>query len=186
MKKARWVGIVLFLLFGQLLVFGGTAAAQSDACRVGQELGPGDYCTVDLPGIDFGGNRFSVRSDGSGCYGTTCFGRATISLNEFRASPIAGTLRWRIDAVPGGGTTNRAPRPSGSVPPQTLAVGGSTASVNLAPYFTDPDGDTLTYAAIRQHGDAHPRGGGHGDGHRHRPRPGRRERDAVHRGDGGR
>ena len=45
-KRDRW-GILSFALVGQLVVFGGTAAAQSDACRVGQELGPGDYCTVD-------------------------------------------------------------------------------------------------------------------------------------------
>ena len=148
MKRAQWVGYLLFVLVGHLLVFAGTAAAQTDACRVGQELGPGEYCTVDIPGLNFGGNRFEVQSDGSACYGTSCFrGGGTINLNGFRASRIAGTLRWRIDAVPGGGTTNRAPRATGSIPAQTLTVGGSTASVNVAQHFTDPDGDALTYTA---------------------------------------
>ena len=45
----------------------------------------------------------------------------------------------------GGG--NRAPRASGSIPAQTLSVGGRAASVNVTRYFTDPDGDTLTYTA---------------------------------------
>lgn len=43
-------------------------------------------------------------------------------------------------------TPNRAPTPSGSIPPQTVAV-GETGTVNVAGYFTDPDGDALTYAA---------------------------------------
>ena len=46
-----------------------------------------------------------------------------------------------------GGGANQAPRATGSIPAQTLSVGGSAASVNVARYFTDPDGDTLTYTA---------------------------------------
>ena len=41
---------------------------------------------------------------------------------------------------------NRAPVPSGSIPALTVAV-GETATVNVAGYFTDPDGDALTYTA---------------------------------------
>ena len=146
MKQARWAAIVMFALVGQPVVFGGTAAAQSDACRVGQELDPGDYCTVNIPNVSVGTDRFEVRSDGTGCYGFICSGRS-IDLNGFEASRITGTSRWRIDALPGGGGTNRPPRSTGSIPAQTLAVGGSAASVNVARYFTDPDGDALTYTA---------------------------------------
>ena len=89
-------------------------ADASDACRVGQELSPGDYCTVDIPNISVGTNRFEVRSDGLGCYGSICAGRS-INLNGFEASRISGTSRWRIDAVPGGGTTNRPQSFSGAV-----------------------------------------------------------------------
>ena len=144
--EARWLCSVLFVLVGQLVFFGGTAAAQSDACRVGQELGPGDYCTVDIPNVSVGSNRFEVQSDGRGCYGFICSGQG-MSLNGFRASRIAGTSRWRIDAVPGGGTSNRSPRATGSIPAQTLTVGGAAMSVDVEPYFTDPDGDALTYTA---------------------------------------
>lgn len=146
LKQARWAAIVMFALVGQLVGFGGTAAAQSDACRVGQELDPGDYCTVNIPGVNVGSNRFEVRSDGQGCYGSIC-SRRSLNISGFRASTIAGTSRWRIDAVPGGGGTNRPPRPTGSIPAQTLAVGGNEASVNVSRYFTDPDGDALAYAA---------------------------------------
>ena len=146
MKETRCAGVGLLVLVGQLAVFGGPAAAQSDACRVGQELDPGDYCTVDIPGVSLGSNRFEVRSDGRGCYGSICAGQS-LNLNGFRASRIAGTSRWRIDAIPGGGGTNRSPRATGSIPGQALTVGGVVAAVDVAPYFTDPDGDTLTYSA---------------------------------------
>ena len=41
---------------------------------------------------------------------------------------------------------NEAPQPQGSVPAQTV-VDGRTVSVNVAPYFTDPNDDSLTYTA---------------------------------------
>ena len=43
-------------------------------------------------------------------------------------------------------TPNRAPLASGSISPQTVAV-GETVTVNVASYFTDPDGDALTFTA---------------------------------------
>ena len=44
-------------------------------------------------------------------------------------------------------TVNRGPQASGTVPSQQLQVGGDAATVNVAQYFSDPDGDTLTYDA---------------------------------------
>ena len=88
-------------------------ADASDACRVGQELSPGGYCTVDIPNISVGTNRFEVRSDGRGCYGSICAGRS-INLNGFEASRVSGTSRWRIDAVPGGGPRIGRSRSRGS------------------------------------------------------------------------
>ena len=70
-----------------------------DACSVGQELSSGQSCTVDIPNVNVGSNRFEVRSDGSGCYGNICAG-TSVNLNGFQASKIAGTSRWRIDALP--------------------------------------------------------------------------------------
>ena len=43
--------------------------------------------------------------------------------------------------------TNSAPTVAQSVPPQVVAVGGTSGRLDLAPYFHDPDGDPLTYAA---------------------------------------
>ena len=42
---------------------------------------------------------------------------------------------------------NRAPVAVGSTPAQTLTVGESASSVDVALYFQDPDNDGLTYAA---------------------------------------
>ena len=47
---------------------------------------------------------------------------------------------------------NRAPVPVGSLPAQTLAV-GQTVAVDASPYFEDPDGDALTYAAASTNAD---------------------------------
>ena len=41
---------------------------------------------------------------------------------------------------------NSAPQPQGSIPAQSLRADQSN-TVNLTPYFTDPDGDALTYTA---------------------------------------
>ena len=45
-------------------------------------------------------------------------------------------------------TGNRSPSAAGSVPDQAVTVSGTAAMVNMAPYFTDPDGDALTYSAV--------------------------------------
>ena len=45
------------------------------------------------------------------------------------------------------GRTNRPPRPSGSIPAQTLPVPGGATSLRVAQYFIDPDDDVLTYTA---------------------------------------
>lgn len=49
-------------------------------------------------------------------------------------------------------TTNRTPVATGSIPAQTL-VRGESAGLDMAGYFSDPDGDALTYGATSS--DAH-------------------------------
>ena len=43
---------------------------------------------------------------------------------------------------------NAAPIVVQPIPPQVVAVGGTSEPLDLAPYFHDPDGDLLTYAAV--------------------------------------
>lgn len=59
-------------------------------------LQSGDYCTISIPGISVGTDRFEIRG-ASGCYGGICSG-ASVNLNGFRASRSGAT--WTIDAVP--------------------------------------------------------------------------------------
>ena len=76
----------------------GGAPGRLPACRVGLVLHIGESCTVDIPNISGGDNRFHVTSDGRGCYGIICAGDA-MNLSGFRASrQDDGT--WRIDALP--------------------------------------------------------------------------------------
>ena len=44
-------------------------------------------------------------------------------------------------------TVNTPPTTVGTIPDQTLTVGGTAATVDVSGYFSDPDGDTLIYAA---------------------------------------
>ena len=84
---------------GEGATSGGGSEVSGRACFVGQELSPGQSCTVDIPNVNVGSNRFEVRSDGFGCYGNICAGTG-MDLNGFQASKIEGTSRWRIDGLP--------------------------------------------------------------------------------------
>jgi len=70
------------------------------ACVVGLELSPGQFCTVDIPRVSVGSNRFEVRSDGFGCYGGSICAGTGLNLSGFRATRISGTDNWRIEALP--------------------------------------------------------------------------------------
>ena len=66
-------------------------------CRQGLRLSEGEYCTVTIPGINVGTDRFEVRS-GQGCFGGICSGRR-LSLTGFTASKNSdGT--WTVTNVP--------------------------------------------------------------------------------------
>ena len=62
------------------------------------ELNTGDYCTVDIPGLSAGTDRFEIRADGFGCYGGLCAGTGQ-NLNGFKASKNADGS-WNIDSLP--------------------------------------------------------------------------------------
>ena len=70
------------------------------ACTVGQLLGPGEFCTVAIPGFSLTDNRFRVTDEGEGCYEILCV-RGSLSLNGFVATEQSDG-RWRIDALPEG------------------------------------------------------------------------------------
>ena len=49
--------------------------------------------------------------------------------------------------VQGVAEANNAPTTVGTIPKQTLTLGGSAVTIDLSSYFSDADGDTLTYTA---------------------------------------
>ena len=44
-------------------------------------------------------------------------------------------------------TSNRVPVAVGTIPDQNLTLGGNAVTLNISPYFSDPDGDVLSYKA---------------------------------------
>ena len=71
-------------------------------------------------------------------------GTATITVTATDPSNLTATQTISVTV---NAASNRAPTAVGTIPGQTLTVGGSDATVQLSGYFSDPDGDTLTYNA---------------------------------------
>ena len=69
-------------------------------------------------------------------------GSATITITARDPDGLTATQRTTVTVQ----QPNRAPRPVGTIPAQTLDP-GATRSIGASQYFTDPDGDPLTYAA---------------------------------------
>ena len=70
---------------------------------------------------------------------------ATIVANgEGPTLPVPHAVQtFTITVVP----SNRAPTAEGTISNQTFVVGGNASTVDVSDYFSDPDGDALTYTA---------------------------------------
>ena len=67
-------------------------------------------------------------------------GRATITITARDPEGLTASQRATVTVQ----QPNRAPQPVGAIPAQTLDL-NATRSINVSQYFTDPDGDQLTY-----------------------------------------
>ncbi len=107
---------------------------------------------------DVDGDPLTVVSAGPAAHGATA-----IVDNSVRYSPDLnwyGTDRFSYTIADPGGLTasatvtmtvlpvNDAPEAVGVIPDQALEEGGGAAEVDLTPYFTDVDGDELSYTAV--------------------------------------
>ena len=129
----------------------GIGVQASDIFAVGEQIPTFPRGTAALSGdfrnasVQFSGGvaTVTIRQGGYARYSDYTY---TCDVSE---CVIVGqeVTRGIVRREPTGGGTNRAPRTTGSIPAQVLTVGGSAASVNVAQYFTDPDGDALTYTA---------------------------------------
>ena len=66
-------------------------------CSAGMEMREGDHCTVSIPRVSVGTDRFEIRG-GSGCYGNVCGGTG-LRLNDFVATKNPDGS-WTIESVP--------------------------------------------------------------------------------------
>ena len=75
--------------------------------------------------------------------------RCTSRAATFGTS-IAGIVAtaWAIGAIAACSYGGGALQASGDVSEQALIAGSGASSINVAPYFQDPDGDPLTYTAV--------------------------------------
>ena len=121
-----------------------------------QTLHIGDMATVDLPPYfdDPDGDEltFIARSANSGVAAAaisgsavtiTAVGKGTTTVTVTATDPEGLTATQTIESI----VPNRPPGPVGTVPDQTLHV-GETDTLDLPPYFDDPDGDELAYTAM--------------------------------------
>ncbi|MCY3776505.1 MAG: hypothetical protein OXH11_11020 [Candidatus Aminicenantes bacterium] len=74
-------------------------------------------------------------------------GETVIAVGALNYSQVAGWFETVLVTEEKGTVPNRAPVSAGPITTQTVAV-GDTATVDLSPYFTDIDGDALSYSAI--------------------------------------
>ncbi len=119
------------------------------------ELATGDSTTVDLATYfsDPDGDTLSYAAETS----DSAVAAVSVSGTVLKVlAESAGTADVTVTATDPGGLSaqqafsvtaaNRAPQPVDAIPALELATGDST-TVDLATYFSDPDGDTLSYAA---------------------------------------
>ena len=69
-------------------------------------------------------------------------GWSTITVNATDPSNAGAKQTFSVNV-----TSNRSPTRVGSIPQQTVRVGGSAGTVDVSSYFSDPDGNPLTYSA---------------------------------------
>ena len=69
-------------------------------------------------------------------------GTATVTVTATDPDGLTATQSAEVTVE----AANRAPEAVGAIPPQTMTAGQS-ATVDVAAFFSDPDGDALTYAA---------------------------------------
>ena len=69
-------------------------------------------------------------------------GWTTITVNATDTYNAAATQTFSVNVI-----SNRAPISVGTIPKQTVRVDGDDVTLDLSSYFSDPDGNPLTYSA---------------------------------------
>ncbi|MDE0497056.1 MAG: Ig-like domain-containing protein [Acidimicrobiaceae bacterium] len=127
-----------------------------------QTLSAGDTVTVDVSAYftDPDGDGLSYEAESSdadalaaGIEGSSLTlaavapGTATVTVTATDPGGLSATQSAEVTVE----AANQAPEPVGAIPAQTMTA-GQTAEVDISIFFTDPDGDDLSYGA--ESGDA--------------------------------
>ena len=94
-----------------------------------------DDAGVAVAELSEGGNELTLRAVGAG--EAVVVVTARDPWDAAASQPMTLTVR-----------TNAAPEAAQPLPAQTVLVGAASEPLDLTPYFDDPDGDPLTYAAV--------------------------------------
>ena len=150
-----YIGLLfLVLFFGPGLAEANTAPTTNGTIPAQMVVIGGDVTTVDVSSYfsDADGDALTYAASSSD---TT---KATVTVSDADVSitgVAAGTATITVTATDPDGesatqtfsaTLNSAPVAVGTIPDQTVDVHGNAATVDASSYFSDPDGDTLSYA----------------------------------------
>ncbi len=153
--------LLILLLFVSLVLFGfvqpgfTNTAPQASAPIPDQTGNVNENTTVNLANYfrDTDGDTLTYTASSS----ATTKASVSVSGSTLTITGVAGgTATITATATDPGGlsatqtfsvTVNGAPTTVGSIPAQAILVDGSAATVDVSGYFSDPDGDTLTYTA---------------------------------------
>ena len=106
----------------------------------------GDALTYTVSDSDFANQKIGISLTAAGqvTIGATLqTGTVTVRVYASDASAFA-TQTFTVTVAP----ASSAPTAKGTIPDSTKKAGHSAYSVDLSGYFTDADGDTLTYTAV--------------------------------------
>ena len=120
-----------------------TCAAESDNTGVVIAEVPAGSSQLLLVGVAAGEAVVTVTA--SDPWGGSVSQTLTVRTDPAPASQVAGAAAEPPDVAT---RISAAPQMARPLPAQVVAVGGRSAPLDLAPYFHDPDGAPLTYAAV--------------------------------------
>ena len=117
---------------------------------------PGEKCRISPTSL-----AFEISEDGDACVGLRC---STEQENRFSVRFAVGPFfirvvaernadgTWTLRELTPEGSMNQAPIALGVLEPVTLTPEDGPLTVDVMPFFQDPDGDELTYAASTSRG----------------------------------
>ena len=118
-------------------------------CHQGTTWRLGEKCRIAPTSF-----AFEINEDGTACVSSSCstgdnldlrFATGHITIRLVAKRNADGT--WTLSGLTPEGPTNREPNAIGLVKPVTLASEGGSVTVDVEPFFEDPDGDELSYMA---------------------------------------